>query len=134
MKPLDIFKYIRCSQHLGNFDELVVIVDSFEERFALKHHACQHAACTPEVQLVVVVSHAHEKLWPFVEPRGDSAVQLLAWGVEISETPVCNSYLPSRVIHEHVVRLDVTMDDAFRVRVLQAQQSLQDERLNIFHG
>ena len=43
-----------------DFEKLIVVVLSFEERLFSKHHPCEHAACRPNVKLIVVVMVSKE--------------------------------------------------------------------------
>lgn len=79
----------------------------------MEDHAGQHAACAPDVKLVVVMGHSHEQLGPLEVPRGHPAVELFARRVEVCEPPIGDSDLSAFVIYEHVARLDVPVNYSF---------------------
>ena len=72
------------AEHLGDFDELIVVVTSLEERFALEDHACKHAAERPDIKRVVIGLQINEQLGPLEVSGSDAHIILLAWVVELS--------------------------------------------------
>jgi hypothetical protein len=77
------------------------------------------------------VSHANEELRSFEEPGSYPAVELPAWPVEVSQSPVGNSHLLLAVVNKHVVRLNVAVDDAPLVAVVKTNQDLKQIPLNV---
>jgi hypothetical protein len=60
-----VIEHIRGSQNFGDFDQLVIVIYPFEKRLSLENHASKHASCTPNIKLIIIMSHADEELGPF---------------------------------------------------------------------
>lgn len=78
------------TDHLGDTDQLVIIIATFEEGFLGEHHTSEHAACRPDIELVVIIVIAEEELRRFEVARRDPTIEALAREVKVRETPVCN--------------------------------------------
>lgn len=46
------------------------------------------------------------------------------WFIEVSETPVNDEHIPCFVIHQDILRLDITMNDPTTVCIIQTNQHL----------
>ena len=95
---VDVLKHILSSDDLCNFDKLIIIISSFEERFSLEHHTGQDAASTPNIKLIIVVGHSNQQLRPFEVSASHSAVELLLGSVKIGQAPISDSHLFLSVI------------------------------------
>jgi hypothetical protein len=72
-----------CTNHLGNLDELVLVVLALEERFLLKDLPGKHAAEGPNVQTVVVGLEIDQELGAFEVAACNPHVVLLTGMVEL---------------------------------------------------
>lgn len=119
------------AQHLGNLHQLVVVGVSTEKWLLLEYDGRKHAPHGPEIQGVVVLLEVDEQLWALVVPGGDSDVVVDAGVVELRKTPVNKPQgLCLRVDHD-VLRLDVSVDDAHGMRVVQGNEELQKVVLDV---
>ena len=53
---LNILKQLVCSKDLGDFDELIIIIVTMEERFLAEDHRSKHGSKGPHIKGVVYVS------------------------------------------------------------------------------
>lgn len=113
-----------CAEHFGNLDELIVIVATLEEWFALEDHASEHAAKRPDIERIVVSLHVDEQLGSLEVPRSNAHVVLLAGVVEFGQAPVNESKLAVGVVDHNVVRLDIPVHDALRMAEIKRLEDL----------
>lgn len=67
---------------------LVVVIVSMKERLLAEDKTGEHAAETPHVERVVVVLVVDEQLGAFEIARCHAHVVLLAWVIELGQTPI----------------------------------------------
>ena len=72
---------------------LIVVIVSVKERLLAEDERGEHAAETPHVERVVVVLVVDEQLGALEVTRRYSHVVLLAWVVELGQTPIDQSQL-----------------------------------------
>ena len=94
---------------------MIIVISSFEEWLSLENHSCEHASCTPYIQLVIIMSHTNKQLRPFEVPRCNPAIELFAREVKVCQTPISNPHLLLLVIYEHVSWLNISVDDSIRM-------------------
>mmetsp|Transcript_13472 Transcript_13472/g.36199 ORF Transcript_13472/g.36199 Transcript_13472/m.36199 type:complete len:259 (+) Transcript_13472:1393-2169(+) len=119
------------AKHSRNFHQLVLIVGAAEEWFALENHSRQHTSEAPDVERVVVILQIDEQLGSFEVARSNAHVVLFVRMVKLGQTPINNSDFSLRVVNHDVVRLDISMHDAVRMRVIERAQDLIDVVANL---
>ena len=123
---VDVGKQLICAEHLGDLDQLVIVILALEEGLLLEDHACEHAAQRPNIERVVVGLEVDEELGSLEVAGGDADVVLLAGVVELGEAPIDEAELAVGVVDHDVVGLHVTMGDALRVAVVESAEDLED--------
>ena len=84
-----------------------------EEWFSFEDHASEHASKGPDIERVVISLQVNEKLGSFEVTRGHADIVLLPWVVKFGQTPIDQTQLAVLVIDHNVVRLHISVHDAF---------------------
>ena len=119
------------AEHLGNLDELIVVITALEERLTLEDHTSKHAAERPDVERVVVGLEVNEQLWSLEVAGSDAHVVLLTGVVELGQTPINQAQLAVRMVNHDVVGLHITVHDALRVAIVESLEDLEHIKTNI---
>lgn len=131
---VDVSEELVGAEHLGDLDQLVIVVLTLEEGLLLEYHASEHAAEGPDVEGVIVGLQVDEQLGALEVAGGHAHVILLAGVVELSESPIDQSELAVGVVDHDVVGLDVAVGDALGVAVVERAQHLEDVVSNVEVG
>lgn len=109
---LEVLHEVLGTEHLGDDDELVVVVLSLEEGLLLEDHGGEHGSGAPDVERVVVVDVVDEQLGPLEVARGDAHVVVLPRVVELGQAPVDELQDALLGIDNDVLGLHVAVHDA----------------------
>jgi len=102
-----------------------------EEWFSFEDHASKHASKGPDIERVVISLQVNEKLGSFEVTRGHANIVLLPWVVKFGQTPINETQLAVLVINHNVVRLHISVHDAFRVAVVESLQDFKHVVANV---
>ncbi len=73
----------------------------------------------------------NEKLGSFEVTRGHADIVLLSWVVKFGQTPINQTQLAVLVIDHNVVRLHISVHDAFRVAVVESLEDFEHVVANV---
>lgn len=85
---VEIVEQVVGSQDLGNFDQLVRVAVTVEERLFAEDHRCKHGPQAPHVQAVVVLLEVNKEFWTLEVAGCHPDVVLCSRVVELGKTPV----------------------------------------------
>mmetsp|Transcript_29998 Transcript_29998/g.71347 ORF Transcript_29998/g.71347 Transcript_29998/m.71347 type:complete len:291 (+) Transcript_29998:340-1212(+) len=131
---VEIMEQFLGAQHLGDLDQLVVVVVPMEERLLAEYHPREHAPQRPHIECIVVLLQVHQKLGTLEVPACHAYVVFPPRVVELRQSPVDQTQLPLLVVDHHVVRFDVAVHDSIRVTVVQRLQKLEYVIPNVVVG
>ena len=123
---LHIIHKISSPHKLRYFQQLVIIIISFEHRILLKNHVAHRTPKRPNVQTVIIVKIINQQLRPFVVPRSYSDIIRFLRNKVLSKTPINDSKNSLVMVNHHIMRLDVSVHDAHRVAVIKPSQNFID--------
>lgn len=103
------------TQKLCDDRELVDVILSREQRLALQH-LCKDTSRTPDVNLDIIFLPCEHDLGGSVVSRGDISGHLRI--LNTSEAEIANLEI-AVLVDEDVAGLEITMDDACRVDILE---------------
>ena len=94
------------SQELSDDGELVDVIFSREQWFALQH-LCEDAARTPDINLHIVLLPCEHNLWRSVVSRGDISGHLRI--LNTCETEIADLQV-AILVYKNVARLKISVD------------------------
>lgn len=110
------------AHNIDDFDKLVVVVSSLEERICLEHEPGEGASDSPHVKGVVVFLVFNKEFWSLVIATCNSHVVLILWLVEIGKTPIDQAQVSVIMVNDDIERFYISMHNSMDVRVLQSFQ------------
>jgi len=122
---LNVLEQFSGSEHLGDFNKLIVVVFTLEEGLLLEDHASEHAAEGPDVERVVVDLEVDEEFRSLEVSTGDTDIVLLTGVVEFSETPINKAEFTAGVVNHNVMRLDISVHNSLRMAEVQGLEDLE---------
>lgn len=105
-----------CSQQLSDDRELVDVIFSWKQRLSFQHLR-EDTPCTPDINLHVVLLPCEHDLGGSVVARGDISGHLRI--LNTGQTEVADLQI-AVLVDEDVAGLEITVDDAGGVDILQA--------------
>lgn len=85
---VEVVKEVIGAENLGNFDQLVRITLTVEERLLAEDHRCEHGPQTPHVEAVVIFLKVYQQLWSFEVARRNTDIVFSPGVVELGQAPV----------------------------------------------
>jgi len=89
-----------------------------------EYHSSKHAAQTPHVQRIVIISHIYQQFGSFEVSGSDSDIVLFLGVIEFCETPINKSEFPLVVVDHNIMRFDIPMHDASGMAVIEGLEKL----------